>query len=99
MSSAVKMVVAVLKIALSIPQASSLKDKRRVIKSVKDRLRNKFNVSIAEIGDQDIWQSARLGVAVISSDSSYANGVISRVQNLCENLRDAILTESILEWR
>lgn len=69
------MVVAVLKIVLSIPQADSLKDKRRVIKSVKDRLRNGFNVSVAEIGDQDIWRSAKLGVAVISEDSSYANGI------------------------
>ncbi len=93
------MVVAVLKIALSIPQANSLKDKRRVIKSVKDRLRNGFNVSVAEIGDQDIWRSARLGVAVISEDSSYANGVLSRIQDIMSNLKDAIMTHCELEWR
>lgn len=93
------MVVAVLKIALSIPQANSLKDKRRVIKSVKDRLRNRFNVSVAEIGDQNVWRSAELGVAVISGDSSYANGVLSRIQDIVNNLKDAIMTHCELEWR
>ena len=93
------MVVAVLKISLSIPQADSLKDKRRVLKSVKDKLRNRYNISVAEIGDQDIWKTARLGVAVISTDSGYANGVISKVQDFCGNLRDAIMTDCELEWR
>jgi uncharacterized protein YlxP (DUF503 family) len=93
------MVVAVLKVGLFIPQANSLKDKRRVIKSVKDRLRNGFNVSIAEIGDQDIWRSAKLGVAVISEDSSYANGVLSRIQDIMGSLKDAVLTHCELEWR
>jgi uncharacterized protein YlxP (DUF503 family) len=93
------MVVAVLKVVLSIPHAASLKDKRRVLKSVKDKLRNRYNVSVAEIGDQDIWQTARLGIAIVSNDSSYANGVISRVQDLCKNLRDAVMTDCELEWR
>jgi uncharacterized protein YlxP (DUF503 family) len=93
------MVVAILKIALFIPQANSLKDKRRVIKSIKDRLRNGFNVSIAEVGDQDIWRSAKLGVAVISDDSSYANGVLSRIQDIMGSLKDAVLTHCELEWR
>ena len=93
------MIVAVLKVSLSIPHAVSLKDKRRVLKSVKDKLRNKYNVSVAEIGDQDIWKTAQLGIAVVSNDSTYANGVISRVQDLCGNLREAIMTECVLEWR
>jgi len=93
------MIVAVLKISLSIPQADSLKDKRRIVKSIKDKLRNKYNISIAEIGDQDIWKTARLGVAIVSNDSAYANGVISRIQDICGNLRDAIMTECELEWR
>ena len=93
------MVVAILKITLFIPQANSLKDKRRVIKSVKDRLRNGFNVSIAEIGDQDIWRSAKLGVAVISENSSYANGVLSRIQDIMGSVKDAVLTGCELAWR
>lgn len=93
------MVVAVLKITLSIPHAESLKDKRRVLKSVKDKLRNRYNISIAEIGAQDIWKTGKLGVAIISTDSTYANGVISKVQDLCSNLREAIMTDCELEWR
>jgi uncharacterized protein YlxP (DUF503 family) len=93
------MVVAILRVSLSIPHADSLKDKRRVLKSIKDRIRNGFNVSIAEIGNQDIWRNAELGVAVISEDSSYANGVLSRVQDAIHNRSDAILTRCELEWR
>lgn len=93
------MVVAVLKISLSIPQADSLKDKRRVIKSLKDRLRNGFNVSVAEIGDQDLWRSAKLGVAAVSESSAYANGVLSRVQDAISGLRNVIVTDFELEWR
>jgi uncharacterized protein len=93
------MVVAILTVSISIPQANSLKDKRRVIKSIKDRLRSGFNVSVAEIGDQDIWRTALLGIAVISEDASYANGVVSRVQDLIGNRTDAIMTHCELEWR
>lgn len=93
------MVVAVLKISLSIPHAGSLKDKRRVLKSIKDRLRNGFNVSVAEIGDQELWRSAKLGVAAVSESSAYANGVISRVQDTISDLRDVVVTNFELEWR
>ena len=93
------MVIAVLKISLSIPHARSLKDKRRVVKSVKDRLRSKFNVSVSEIDDQDLWQKALLGIAIISNDSAYANGTASRVQKVIENLRDAVMIDCELEWR
>jgi hypothetical protein len=93
------MVVAILTVSLSIPHANSLKDKRRVIKSLKDRIRNGFNVSVAEIGDQDIWRNAVLGIATISADSSYANGVLSRIQDLITNGSEAIMTGCELEWR
>ena len=93
------MVVAVLTLVIAIPQANSLKDKRRVIKSVKDRLKKNFNVSVSEIGDQDVWKSSILGVAVVSGDSAYANGVLTRVQSFVEKSPDAILNECRLEWR
>ena len=93
------MVIAILPVTLSIPHADSLKDKRRVLKSIKDRLRNGFNVSVAEIGEQDIWRTAVLGIAVISQDASYANGVLSRVQDLIRGRSDAILTHCELDWR
>lgn len=93
------MVVGVLELVISIPQANSLKDKRRVLKSVKDKLRNHFNVSVAEVGDQDIWRSAVLGVAVVSADTSYANGILSRIQDMVGRLNEAVLTDCRLEWR
>ncbi len=93
------MVVGVLTIELSIPQADSLKDKRRVLKSIKDKVRNAFNVSVSEIGEQDIWRTALLGVAVISEDAGYANGVLSRVQDLVRDRTEAIMTNCQLEWR
>jgi uncharacterized protein YlxP (DUF503 family) len=93
------MVVAILRVSISIPHADSLKDKRRVLKSIKDKVRNGFNVSVAEIGDQDIWRNAQLGIAVISEDSSYANGVLSRIQDLLRGRSDAILTDCEMEWR
>ena len=93
------MVVGVLTIELSIPQADSLKDKRRVLKSIKDKVRNAFNVSVAEIGDQDIWRTARLGIAVISEDAGYANGVLSRIQDFVRDRTEAIMTNCELEWR
>jgi uncharacterized protein len=93
------MVIGILTVSISIPQANSLKDKRRVIKSIKDRVRNGFNVSVAEIGDQDIWRTALLGIAVISEDATYANGVLSRVQDLIRDRTDGIMTSCELEWR
>ncbi|MEE9555223.1 MAG: DUF503 domain-containing protein [candidate division Zixibacteria bacterium] len=93
------MVVGVLEIVIAIPGARSLKEKRKVVKSLKDRLRNNFNISVAEIANQDIWQTATLGVAVVSGDMAYANGVLSRIQDMVGGLRDAVLTECRLEWR
>ncbi len=93
------MVVGLLVANIAIPQANSLKDRRRVVNSIKDRLRNGFNVSVADVGDQNMWRSAELVIAVVSGDSSYANGVLSRVQDLLRNRTDAILTHCEMEWR
>ena len=78
------MVVGVLTVTLSIPEANSLKDKRKVIKGLKDRLRNKFNISISEIGDQDIWRTAILALAIVSEESTFANSVLSKAQDYIE---------------
>lgn len=93
------MVVGILILNISIPESHSLKDKRRVVKSIKDRLRSGFNISIADIGNQDLWQSADLAIAVVSGDATYANGVLSRVQDVVRDRPDAILTHCELEWR
>ena len=70
---------------LHIWESSSLKDKRRILKSLKDRIRNKFNVAVAEVGPTDLWQSASLGVVTVSNGVRHANGILTRVVNLVES--------------
>lgn len=79
------MVVGTCTISLHIPESGSLKSKRWVLRRIKDRVRNKFNVSIAEIDDFDLWQRATLGVAVVSKDGRFASQVISKVIDLIES--------------
>lgn len=62
-------------------ESHSLKDKRRVIRSLKDTLSNKFNISVAETDDQDVWQSAELGVAVVGTDAPFVQSVLTQVVN------------------
>lgn len=59
--------------------AHSLKDKRQVLKSFKDRVRNKFNVAVAEVADADLWQSGELGVTTVANDGRVVNSVLSEV--------------------
>ncbi len=67
------------KIKLRLPENLSLKGKRQVLKSITSRVRSKFNVSVAEVGDQDLWQSAALGICCVSNDKRYTNEVLSKV--------------------
>jgi len=76
------LVVGTCTISLHIPESGSLKSKRWVIRRIKDRVRNKFNVSIAEIDDFDLWQRATLGIAIVSKDGRFADQVISKVIDL-----------------
>jgi len=71
--------VGALKVDLHIPGASSLKAKRQVVKSLKDRMRNRFNVSVAEVGQQDKWQRATLLIAMAGTDGKYVAGALDEV--------------------
>ena len=73
------MIVGVLQLELSVPDAFSLKDKRRVIKSLKDRIAHAHNVSIAEVGALDEHRRSILGIAMVSNDSRYVNGALSKL--------------------
>lgn len=73
------MVVGLCTIELQVPGSGSLKEKRRVIKSVTARVRREFNVSIAEVDHQDSWQLATLAVACVSTDAGYAHGLLEHV--------------------
>ncbi len=72
------MVVGVLRLTLYIHGAASLKDKRQVLRKVVDRLRSRFNVSVAEVGDNDVWQRAVVGIVAVSNDRSFVNGVLDK---------------------
>jgi uncharacterized protein len=76
------MVVGLCTLELHLPGVGSLKGKRQILLSLKDRIRAKFNVSIAEVDGQDLWQQAVLGVACVANDRRYTNQVLDSVLNL-----------------
>lgn len=73
------MVIGVCTVKLYLPLAHSLKDKRSVVKSITTRISREFNVSIAEVDLQDMWQTALLGISTVSNDAAYAHGVLEQV--------------------
>ena len=80
------MVVGVIGWELQLFEAQSLKDKRRVIKSVKERLRGRFNLSVAETDHQDSWQRAEITAAVVATDRRRAESVMDRADALVEGM-------------
>jgi uncharacterized protein YlxP (DUF503 family) len=85
------MVIGVLQFELQIPHGESLKDKRRVVKSLKDRLHREHLVSIAEVGALESLRTARLGLAVVSGDARRASEVLDRVLAKVRTVHDARL--------
>jgi uncharacterized protein len=80
------MIVGLCTIELYIPNGHSLKSKRQVLMSLKQRVRDKFNVSVAEVGEQDRWQSALLGIACVANEGPYVNQVLDQVLNLIRSV-------------
>lgn len=78
------MVVGVLEVKLSIPLARSLKDKRRVVKRAVDKTRARFNVSVAEVADNDVHNRATLGVTAVANDGPFVNSVLDKVLDAIE---------------
>ena len=89
--------IGVLQFTLEIPYAASLKDKRRVVKSMKDRIRRNFNVSIAEIDDLEEWTRATLCAVMAGRDVAYINGALDKLINALDSERDATLADHQLE--
>ena len=82
------MVIGALDVDIRIPSADSLKAKRMVLRSLKDRIRQSFNVSIAEVENNNQWQSAVLAVVIVSNDRRFANQVLSKVVDFMEKTPD-----------
>jgi uncharacterized protein YlxP (DUF503 family) len=82
---------------LRLLESHSLKEKRRAIKSIKDRIRNKFNVSIAEIDKLDRWQRATLGVACVSNDARLTNSTLSNIVDFINEIHTVELLDYEIE--
>lgn len=93
------MVVGTAVVSLYVQDAQSLKDKRRVVKSLIDRVRHRFNASVAEVDDQDLWQSARLAIAVVGSDSSSVARQLQSITEFIEEQEPALVTGIDTELR
>jgi uncharacterized protein YlxP (DUF503 family) len=91
------MTIGSLSFELNIPEAFSLKDKRRILKSLKDRIKNKFNVSVAEVGHKDIWNRALLVVVNVSDSSVHVDKQLSEVVNFVEQIHDISIIQIKLE--
>ncbi len=87
------MFVNVAKLVLQIPEAGSLKARRQVVRSFKDRLRSRLPVSVAEVGDVEKYQVAELGVVMVSGDAVRCKETIGKVIALANSLPDAVLAE------
>ncbi len=79
------MVVGAIQLEIYIPGSNSLKSKRKVVKSLINRLRDKFNVSVAEVDANNLWQRATLGIAVADGNSRFANKILDKVLDMIEN--------------
>ena len=91
------MVVGVLHLSLAIPEAASLKDKRRVVKSLKDRLANRHNISIAEVGHLDDHRQASLAIAMVSNDRRFTESCLAKIANEVRTCRGAVVIDSDIE--
>ncbi|MBI3695857.1 MAG: DUF503 domain-containing protein [Acidobacteria bacterium] len=90
--------IGVLTLELHVPHSHSLKDKRQVVRSLKDRLRSKFNVAAAEIDHQDSWQRAVIGVVTLAADRPRVEEVLQLVEREAANLLGAILVGTNVEY-
>jgi hypothetical protein len=91
------MVVGTCIIELHLPENHSLKEKRQVIKRLKDRLRNNFNVSVAETDHQELWQRASLGIAYVCNDRQRADQALNQMLNFVERQNLAVIINYDME--
>ncbi len=91
-------VVGVLTLEITLNDARSLKDKRQVVRSLKDRLRARFNVSVAEVGYHDLWQRSAVAVAAVGVDQAAVESLLGRAESLAEETLGGELTASGVEF-
>lgn len=91
------MFIGVCTVELHIPASGSLKNKRHALRSLKDRIRNKFNVSVAEVDDNDLWQKATLAVAAVSNDKAHLNETLDHLLDMIRSFPEIDLIDYQIE--
>jgi uncharacterized protein YlxP (DUF503 family) len=91
------MIVGLLTLDLHIPDANSLKSKRFVIKSLTARIKNKFNVSVAEVDAQNLWQRSVIGISLVTNETVMVNKVFDKIRNLVLDTHSVQLIDSTME--
>lgn len=91
------MVIGLLTLQLHFPGARSLKDKRQALRSLETKLRNRFNVAVAEVEHQDLWQRATLAVVTVNTDHGHLDSTLSAVTSEAASARDVMLLDSSVE--
>lgn len=87
------MIVGTLSLHLHLARPNSLKDKRRILRSLKDLVHQRFNVSVAEVDDQDVWQSAVLGISAVGTDTQFVQEVLSNVEKFVRSNPEISIVE------
>ena len=89
--------VGILKIDIQIPGGASLKEKRMVLRSIKDRIRANFNVSVAEVDNHDKWQRATFGVSCVSNDKRHLDSTLNKIRDFFERKKDIVVIDYQME--
>ena len=91
------MVIGICQLDLLIRETHSLKGKRRIVKQIIGRVKNKFNVSIAEVGDQDLWQRSQIGFCLAGNDKRFINSALDKIVDFIETINSAEITNADIE--
>jgi len=89
--------VGVLKVDFHISESSSLKEKRSVLRHIRDKIRVTFNVSIAEVANQDKWQLATFAIAAVSNDRKHVDATLNKIKNFFERNRHIVIIDYRIE--
>ena len=92
------MIVGLCTVELYLPDSHSLKAKRQVLLSLKDRLRDKFNVSVAEVGEMDLWQKSVFGIACVANEQQHVNQVLDQSLNVIRSIPAIELVKFRIEF-
>jgi len=91
------MIIGTCEIYMRAEWVSSLKEKRMIVKSIVEKIRHKFNVSVAEVGDNDMHKSIVIGFACVTNEARFANSVIDNVINFIEENTEAEIVDTVIE--